>query len=125
MDLVVKCGILIHQVRELNMYKTIDRTIHKQEFDPRNLIRCWQKCMENSSYYSRKKAVEEFNQQSFWKKRGIAIIPMKFSVGYPKTFYYQVKFSEMLVRLKKNPRAYCKSNSRGCGTDLADLFLWL
>lgn len=45
--------------------------------------------MENSSYYSRKKAVDEFNQQSFWKKRGIAIIPMKFSVGFPKTFYHQ------------------------------------
>uniref|UniRef100_A0A8C6RKC1 aldehyde oxidase n=1 Tax=Nannospalax galili TaxID=1026970 RepID=A0A8C6RKC1_NANGA len=84
-----KCHLPLEKVRELNMYKTIDRTIHKQEFDPKNLIKCWEKCMEDSSYYSRKKAVEKFNQQSFWKKRGIAIIPMKFSVGYPKTFYYQ------------------------------------
>ncbi|XP_051009811.1 aldehyde oxidase 3 [Acomys russatus] len=84
-----KCHLPPEKVRELNMYKTIDRTIHKQEFDPKNLIRCWETCMENSSYYCRKKAVDEFNQQSFWKKRGIAIIPMKFSVGFPKTFYYQ------------------------------------
>uniref|UniRef100_A0A0G2K1Z5 Aldehyde oxidase 3 n=1 Tax=Rattus norvegicus TaxID=10116 RepID=A0A0G2K1Z5_RAT len=84
-----KCHLPPEKVRELNMYKTIDRTIHKQEFDPTNLIKCWETCMENSSYYSRKKAVDEFNQQSFWKKRGIAIIPMKFSVGFPKTFYHQ------------------------------------
>ncbi|XP_052605467.1 aldehyde oxidase 3 isoform X2 [Peromyscus californicus insignis] len=84
-----KCHLPPEKVRELNMYKTIDRTIHKQEFDPENLIKCWETCMENSSYYSRKRAVEEFNQQSFWKKRGIAIIPMKFSVGFPRTFYNQ------------------------------------
>ncbi|XP_006862101.1 PREDICTED: aldehyde oxidase-like [Chrysochloris asiatica] len=84
-----KCHLPPEKVRELNMYKTIDRTIHKQEFDPKNLVRCWEKCMENSSYYLRRQAAEEFNQQNYWKKRGIAIIPMKFSVGYPKTFYYQ------------------------------------
>ncbi|GAB1284987.1 Aldehyde oxidase 3 [Apodemus speciosus] len=84
-----KCHLPPEKVRELNMFRTIDRTIHKQEFDPTNLIKCWETCMENSSYYSRKKTVDEFNQQSFWKKRGIAIIPMKFSVGFPKTFYHQ------------------------------------
>ncbi|KAM9663655.1 LOW QUALITY PROTEIN: aldehyde oxidase 3-like [Trichechus inunguis] len=84
-----RCHLPPEKVRELNVYKTIDRTIHKQEFDPKNLIRCWEKCMENSSYHLRKKAVEEFNRQNYWKKRGIAIIPMKFSAGYPETFYYQ------------------------------------
>lgn len=75
---------------ELNMYRMIGRTIHKQEFDPKNLVRCWEKCMDNFCYYSRRKATEEFNQQNYWNKWEIAIIPMKFSVGYPKTFYYQV-----------------------------------
>ncbi|XP_043851338.1 aldehyde oxidase 3-like isoform X1 [Dromiciops gliroides] len=84
-----KCNLPPEKVRELNMYKTVDRTIHKQQFDPKNLIRCWDECMEKSSYYSRKKATELFNHQNSWKKRGIAIIPMKFSVGYPKTYYHQ------------------------------------
>ncbi|XP_075385065.1 aldehyde oxidase 3-like [Tenrec ecaudatus] len=84
-----KCSLPPERVRELNMYKEIDKTIHKQEFDPKNLRSCWEKCLENSSYYIRRKAVEEFNQQHYWKKRGIAIIPMKFSVGFPKSFYYQ------------------------------------
>lgn len=39
-----------------------------------------------------KKAIEEFDQQSYWKKRGMAIIPMKCSVRYTKVFYYQVIF---------------------------------
>ncbi|XP_044524995.1 aldehyde oxidase 3-like [Gracilinanus agilis] len=84
-----KCNLSPEKVRELNMYRTVDRTIHKQEFDPKNLIRCWDECMEKSSYYSRKEAIELFNQQNYWKKRGIAIIPMKFSVGYPKTYFHQ------------------------------------
>ncbi|OBS72460.1 hypothetical protein A6R68_12954, partial [Neotoma lepida] len=92
-----KCHLPPEKVRELNMYKTIDRTIHKQEFDPANLIKCWETCMDNSSYCSRKRAVEEFNQQSFWKKRGIAIIPMKFSVGFPRTFYNQVASRELKI----------------------------
>ncbi|XP_029335509.1 aldehyde oxidase 3 isoform X2 [Mus caroli] len=92
-----KCRLPPEKVRELNMYRTIDRTIHNQEFDPTNLLQCWQACVENSSYYNRKKAVDEFNQQKFWKKRGIAIIPMKFSVGFPKTFYYQVASRELKI----------------------------
>ncbi|XP_051841866.1 aldehyde oxidase 3-like isoform X2 [Antechinus flavipes] len=28
-------------------------------------------------------------EKNYWKKRGISIIPMKFSVGYPKTYYHQ------------------------------------
>ncbi|XP_045150821.1 aldehyde oxidase 3-like isoform X2 [Echinops telfairi] len=84
-----KCNLPPERVRELNMYKAIDKTIHKQEFDPKNLRRCWEKCLESSSYYIRRKAAEEFNQQHYWKKRGLAIIPMKFSVGFPKSFYYQ------------------------------------
>lgn len=34
-----------------------------------------------------KKPAEDFNQQSYWKKGEIAIIPMKCSVGYTKVFY--------------------------------------
>ncbi|XP_072471821.1 aldehyde oxidase 3-like [Notamacropus eugenii] len=102
-----KCNLPAEKVRELNMYKTIDRTIHKQQFDPKNLIRCWDGCMEKSSYYSRKKAIELFNQQNYWKKRGIAIIPMKFSVGYPKTYYHQIACQTLMKCLEpiisKNP----------------------
>uniref|UniRef100_A0A663DUL7 Aldehyde oxidase 1 n=2 Tax=Aquila chrysaetos chrysaetos TaxID=223781 RepID=A0A663DUL7_AQUCH len=68
-------------IREINMYKENEQTHFKQKLDPQNLIRCWNECMEKSAYYSRKKAVNEFNQQNYWKKKGIAIVPMKFPFG--------------------------------------------
>lgn len=72
------------------MYKTVDKTIYKQAFNPENMIRCWNECLDKSSFHSRRKEVEEFNKKNYWKKKGIAIVPMKFSVGFAATSYHQV-----------------------------------
>ncbi|ELK35886.1 Aldehyde oxidase [Myotis davidii] len=84
-----KCGLLPEKVREKNMYKTVDKTIYKQAFSPENLIRCWDECLDKSSFGSRRKQVEAFNKKNYWKKKGLAIIPMKFSVGFGATSYHQ------------------------------------
>lgn len=73
------------------MYKTVDKTIYKQAFSPENLIRCWDECLDKSSFASRRKQVEAFNKKNYWKKKGLAIIPMKFSVGFGATSYHQVR----------------------------------
>uniref|UniRef100_A0A4X1VBT7 aldehyde oxidase n=1 Tax=Sus scrofa TaxID=9823 RepID=A0A4X1VBT7_PIG len=84
-----KCGLLPEEVREKNMYKTVDKTIYKQAFSPETLIRCWNECQDTSSFPSRRIQVEEFNKKNYWKKRGIAMIPMKFSVGFAASSYHQ------------------------------------
>uniref|UniRef100_A0A8C3W8T2 aldehyde oxidase n=1 Tax=Catagonus wagneri TaxID=51154 RepID=A0A8C3W8T2_9CETA len=84
-----KCGLLPEKVREKNMYRTVDKTIYKQAFSPETLIRCWNECLDKSSFPSRRMQVEEFNKKNYWKKRGIAMIPMKFSVGFAATSYHQ------------------------------------
>nr|XP_013807624.1 PREDICTED: aldehyde oxidase-like [Apteryx mantelli mantelli] len=76
-----KTGLSPEKVREINMYRENEQTHFKQELDPQNLIRCWNECMEKSAYYSRKTAIKEFNKQNYWKKKGIAIVPMKFPFG--------------------------------------------
>ncbi|XP_017927344.2 aldehyde oxidase isoform X1 [Manacus vitellinus] len=76
-----KTGLPPEKIREINMYKKNEQTHFKQKLDPQNLIRCWNECMEKSAYYSRKIAVSEFNKQNYWKKRGIAIVPMKYPFG--------------------------------------------
>uniref|UniRef100_A0A8C8BP15 Aldehyde oxidase 1 n=1 Tax=Otus sunia TaxID=257818 RepID=A0A8C8BP15_9STRI len=76
-----KIGLSPEKIREINMYKENEQTHFKQKLDPQNLIRCWNECMEKSAYYSRKTAVNEFNKQNYWKKKGIAIVPMKFPFG--------------------------------------------
>ncbi|GAB1284990.1 Aldehyde oxidase 2 [Apodemus speciosus] len=90
-----KCGLPpekwnnLHWIREKNMYKTVDKTIYKQAFSPEPLIRCWNECLDKSSFHLRRTRVDEFNKKSYWKKRGIAIVPMKFSVGFAATSYHQ------------------------------------
>uniref|UniRef100_A0A2I3TRT3 FAD-binding PCMH-type domain-containing protein n=1 Tax=Pan troglodytes TaxID=9598 RepID=A0A2I3TRT3_PANTR len=84
-----KCGLPPEKIREKNMYKTVDKTIYKQAFNPETLIRCWNECLDNSSFHSRRMQVEKFNKKNYWKKKGIAIIPMKFSVGFAAKSYHQ------------------------------------
>ncbi|XP_034992742.2 aldehyde oxidase isoform X1 [Zootoca vivipara] len=77
-----RCGLLPEQIREINMYKETGQTFYKQELKPENLLRCWDECMEKSMYHTRKEAVNKFNKENYWKKKGIAIIPMTFPVGF-------------------------------------------
>lgn len=63
------------------MYKDLDQTPYKQEINAKNLIQCWTECMAMSSYSLRKEAVEKFNKENYWKKKGLAIVPLKFPVG--------------------------------------------
>ncbi|KFP51668.1 Aldehyde oxidase, partial [Cathartes aura] len=82
-------GIPHEKVREINMYKGVNLTSFKEEFDAENLWKCWEECLDKSDYYSQKAMVEEFNTKNYWKKKGIAIIPMKFSVGFNATYFHQ------------------------------------
>nr|XP_051704003.1 aldehyde oxidase 2 isoform X1 [Oryctolagus cuniculus] len=84
-----KCGLLPEQIREKNMYKTVDKTIYKQAFSPEALIRCWAECLDKSCFHSRRIQVDEFNKQNYWRKKGLAVIPMKFSVGFAATTFHQ------------------------------------
>ncbi|KAM6129523.1 LOW QUALITY PROTEIN: aldehyde oxidase 2-like [Pterocles gutturalis] len=82
-------GLPHEKVREINMYKGVNLTSFKEEFDAENLWQCWEECLDKSDYYRRKAMVEEFNTKNYWKKKGISIIPMKFSVGFNATYFHQ------------------------------------
>ncbi|XP_063114788.1 aldehyde oxidase 2 isoform X1 [Cavia porcellus] len=84
-----KCGLLPEKVREKNMYRTVDKTIYKQAFSPEPLHRCWAECLEQADVPGRRALADAFNRQSPWRKRGIAVVPMKFSVGFAATSYHQ------------------------------------
>ncbi|XP_029080510.1 aldehyde oxidase isoform X1 [Monodon monoceros] len=80
-EVAAKCGLSPEKVRTINMYKEIDQTPYKQEINAKNLIQCWKECMAMSSYALRKAAVEKFNSENCWKKKGLAVVPLKFPVG--------------------------------------------
>nr|DAA64423.1 TPA_inf: aldehyde oxidase 1 [Otolemur garnettii] len=80
-EVAAKCGLSPEKVRMINMYKEIDQTAYKQEINAKNLVQCWGECLAMSSYSQRKAAVEKFNSENHWKKKGLAIVPLKYPVG--------------------------------------------
>lgn len=82
------------------MYKRISKTAYKDMFNPEPLRRCWKECLEKSSFYARKQATKEFNKKNYWKKKGLSVIPMKFTIGMPHTYYNQVRLGEMFFHEK-------------------------
>lgn len=72
------------------MYKGLSVTHYKFEFSPENMLRCWEECKAKSDYSARQRAVEQFNQQNRWRKRGMSIIPIKYGIAFSESFLNQV-----------------------------------
>ena len=77
-------------VREQNLTKVGDFLHHgtkpvTEDF----LLRCWNECLDQSNYYQARQEIETFNALNKFKKRGIAIIPMKFFPTIPVNFLNQ------------------------------------
>lgn len=91
------------------MPKKISKTAYKQTFNPEPLRRCWKECLEKSSFYARKRDAEEFNKNNYWKKRGLAVVPMKYCIALPVAFYNQVSLGEMSLEIWGQISSPCKN----------------
>uniref|UniRef100_A0A673NEB9 Xanthine dehydrogenase/oxidase n=1 Tax=Sinocyclocheilus rhinocerous TaxID=307959 RepID=A0A673NEB9_9TELE len=74
-DMALSCGLPAEEVRRMNMYKEGDFTPFNQRLDQFTIDRCWEECMQLSDFNKRKDAVEQYNRQHRWTKRGLSIIP--------------------------------------------------
>ncbi|XP_072306445.1 aldehyde oxidase 5 [Eucyclogobius newberryi] len=89
-EVAVRCGLPPEKVRQVNMYQgDLCYTHHMQAFCPVDMLRCWDQCLQRAGYESRLRDIQHFNSQNRWKKRGIAVLPQKFGVGFSKGFYNQ------------------------------------
>ncbi|KAJ0009401.1 hypothetical protein NQD34_001103 [Periophthalmus magnuspinnatus] len=88
-DVAMKLGMPVDKVREVNMYRGPSITHYKMEFNPENLHLCWDECKRRCEYDARCRAVEQFNKQNQWKKRGVAIVPIKYGIGFSEGFLNQ------------------------------------
>ncbi|XP_011311010.1 xanthine dehydrogenase/oxidase [Fopius arisanus] len=82
-------GLPADKVSEMNLYKENDVTHYHQKLLRCTLDRCWHQCILQSDYEARRAGVEEFNRRNRYRKRGIAVIPTKFGVGYSLGFLNQ------------------------------------
>lgn len=67
-------------VRELNFYKEFQKTPFGTPIINYSLPTVWERIIIDSNYQIRKDAVEEFNSNNRWVKKGISIIPVKYGI---------------------------------------------
>uniref|UniRef100_W5MWS9 aldehyde oxidase n=1 Tax=Lepisosteus oculatus TaxID=7918 RepID=W5MWS9_LEPOC len=100
-DVAVRVGCSAEKIREINMYRGTSCTHYKLAFDPHNLWRCWDECLEKSAFSNRRIAINKFNKQNRWKKRGIAVVPIKYGIAFAESFLNQTK-AAALVHIYKD-----------------------
>lgn len=66
-----------------------DRTPCGWQLENVTLTKCWSECFKNSEYEDRLKKVNQFNEENRWRKRGLAIMPIKHDVGFGATVLNQ------------------------------------
>lgn len=82
-------GMPVEQFREINFYKDMETTHFNQALEDWHVPIMWKQVVEETKYFERKRAVEEFNKTHKWQKKGIAIIPTKFGISFTALFLNQ------------------------------------
>jgi len=79
------------EIRFLNFYNEENRNITPYGETVRNihLQKMFEKLVESSSYYKRRKEIDLFNHAHEFQKRGIALTPVKFGISFNTTFLNQ------------------------------------
>ena len=81
-DAAVALGMLPEELREKNLYDRGDVTPFGQALSYCYMKQVWAYVKEVAGYAEKRAAVDEFNRQNKWVKRGLAILPVKYGSGY-------------------------------------------
>lgn len=81
-DAAVSIGMRAEDVREKNLYDRGDVTPFGQALSYCYMKQVWAYAKEVSKFETKYKEVEQFNKNNKWRKRGIAMIPVKYGSGY-------------------------------------------
>ena len=75
-------GILPEDVRAKNLYRLGDTTPYGEILDYYYLPDVWEYASAQANFDDRLAAVETFNREHRWVKRGISMIPIKYGMGF-------------------------------------------
>ncbi|KAF9163837.1 hypothetical protein DFQ27_002984 [Actinomortierella ambigua] len=81
-EIAEQIGVPVEQFREMNFYKEGDRTHFNQELKDWHLPKGYYQLKSKANYDERRKAIDEFNKQSKWRKRGMALLPTKYGISF-------------------------------------------
>ncbi len=79
-------------IRQRNFYHSegeTNTTHYGQEIWDNRLQTVWQQLKEQAHFIERKTQIQQFNQHNTYKKRGLAITPVKFGISFTKNEYNQ------------------------------------
>ena len=77
-----RLGLEPEDIKSRNLYQENMMTHFNQRLVNCNVGKCWDECLKLSDYDQMKLNIEEFNKVNRWKKQGIAMVPVKFCIGY-------------------------------------------
>nr|XP_058949586.1 xanthine dehydrogenase/oxidase-like isoform X1 [Pocillopora verrucosa] len=69
-------------VRKVNLYKNGEKTQMGQTLKYCNLDTLWKNILVSSDFQTRKTAIDTFNKNNRWRKRGISVVPLKYGIAY-------------------------------------------
>ncbi|CAG0922743.1 unnamed protein product [Notodromas monacha] len=70
-------------LRKANLLRTGTKTHYGKVLEDCTLEQCWDECLLQSKFSSRKAEVNSFNKLHDWKKRGISMVPVMFGLAFP------------------------------------------
>ncbi|XP_014214847.1 xanthine dehydrogenase-like [Copidosoma floridanum] len=79
----------VTKIAEMNLYREGDTTHYNQILDHCTLRRCWSECLALADHEERVKQVAEFNKEHRFRKRGLAVVPVKFGISFTALFMNQ------------------------------------
>lgn len=81
-DAAFALGMLPDELRERNFYDRGDVTPFGQALSYCYMRQVWHYLKQVSGYEQKRASIEQFNRENRWRKRGIAMIPVKYGSGY-------------------------------------------
>ncbi|MBS51956.1 MAG: xanthine dehydrogenase molybdopterin binding subunit [Oceanospirillaceae bacterium] len=88
-DIARKVGKDPLDVRKLNYYKEGEQTHYGQPIEDFYLPELIETLENNCDYRKRREDIAAFNKTSPWKKRGLALTPVRFGISFTTTFLNQ------------------------------------
>lgn len=84
-----RLGMPVEKFREINFYKVDEKTHFNQTIQDWHVPLMYKQVQEESDYAARREAVEKFNAEHKWRKRGLALIPTKFGISFTALWFNQ------------------------------------
>ncbi|EGX47998.1 hypothetical protein AOL_s00081g325 [Orbilia oligospora ATCC 24927] len=82
-------GMDVDKLREINFYQEGDETHFNQPLEDYHIPMMVDQVKQESNYEARREAIEKFNAEHKWRKKGLALVPTKFGISFTALFLNQ------------------------------------